>query len=165
MRWSGDQFLHTRCFTRDVTDRKRYEQRLLAQLGLGRILVSASSLEEAAPALLELICREFDWRAGLLWIYHDDLRALRCAGGWEHGPDSELAQQCAQFTFAPGIGLPGRIWSSKAPAWINDLAHDSNFPRRRLAAEHDLRGLRVPGHPRRAGSQRHGVLRRTTHAR
>src|SRR3954453_13603420 len=25
VRWNGETFLHTRCFTRDVTDRKRYE--------------------------------------------------------------------------------------------------------------------------------------------
>jgi two-component system sensor histidine kinase VicK len=29
VRWDGDQFLHTRCFTRDVTDRKRIEDELL----------------------------------------------------------------------------------------------------------------------------------------
>ena len=38
MRWRAERFVHTRCFTRDITDRKRYEQRLLVQFGVGRVL-------------------------------------------------------------------------------------------------------------------------------
>ena len=49
VRWYDDQFLHTRCFTRDITDRKLYEQRLLTQYGVGRILATATSLEAVVP--------------------------------------------------------------------------------------------------------------------
>src|SRR5262249_18730027 len=41
-------------------------------------------------------------------------------------------------TFFPGLGLPGRVWSSLEPAYIPDVVEDSNFPRSSLA---NLAGL------------------------
>src|ERR1700687_2303999 len=52
VRWQGHTFVHTRCFTRDVTDRKRAEQRLRVQYEAGRLLSGTQSLAEVAPSLL-----------------------------------------------------------------------------------------------------------------
>jgi C4-dicarboxylate-specific signal transduction histidine kinase len=40
---------------------------------------------------------------------------------------------------SPGVGLPGRVWSSKQPTWVRDVTLDQNFPRVGLAREAGLR--------------------------
>ena len=141
VRWQDDEFVHTRCFTRDISEQKQHERRLLAQYGVGRILAGASSLDAAAPELLRLICEHLEWRVGLFWTYHEEKKLLRCQASWEQLGEkhSGFAPNCSHLTFAPGVGLPGRVWSDKAPAWIADLQQDHNFPRLRMAAEHELR--------------------------
>jgi PAS domain S-box-containing protein len=158
VRWNNDEFLHTRCLTRDITETKRSEQRLLIQYAVGRTLAGAVSLEAAAPRILESVAVHLDYQAGLLWTLAEDERALRCAACWERAsPHGEgFAALCEQITFASGVGLPGRVWSAKAAAWIADLRDDGNFPRLRLAAEHGLRS--AFGFPIMLGGQVHGVM-------
>ncbi len=56
-------------------------------------------------------------------------------------------QASETFAFAPGVGLPGRIWSSKQPEWMGDIADttDPIFYRTQLAINAGLRaGFGVP---------------------
>ena len=49
VRWEDGRFVHTRCFTHDVTERKRSERRSAAEHAVTRVLAEASTLEEAGP--------------------------------------------------------------------------------------------------------------------
>ena len=65
---------------------------------------------------------------------------LRCAEVW-HDESVEVPQFeaiCRQHTFMPGVGLPGRVWSSHEPAYIPDVAKDPIFPRGPIAAREGL---------------------------
>ena len=60
------------------------------------------------------------------------------------------------MAFAPGIGLPGRVFADCKPAWIADVAHADNFPRAAAALAEGLHGaFAVPVH---RGGQVLGVI-------
>jgi PAS domain S-box-containing protein len=139
VRWKHGDFIHTRCFTRDITERKGYEQRLLLQYKIVRLLMDSSTLSDAAPAVLRLIGEQLGCRAGLMWTPEE--HTLACTASWEPGDMTEpgVAAVSRHFRFSPNLGLPGRVWSEKTPVWVSDLRHDDNFPRLRLISEFGLR--------------------------
>jgi signal transduction histidine kinase len=120
--------------------------------------MEASTLEQAAPQILQTICENLGWDVGGLW--HLDRRAevLRCAEIWNvPGLDiKEFKTASLQLTFARGAGLPGRIWSSGQPAWIHDVVQDANFPRSPAAAKAGLHG--AFGFPVQVGNEMGAVI-------
>jgi PAS domain S-box-containing protein len=126
---------------RDITERKRLERRLSAQYQAARILAEADSMADGAPVLLQAICESLGWELGQLWIVDDEAPALRWVAAWRvEGLDSSDFEQVSRNrTFDRGVGLPGRIWATGAPAWIMDTATDANFPRGPFATKAGLR--------------------------
>ncbi len=128
--------------SRDITARKRAEQRLATQYGVVHILTESDSLEEAALKILETICEHLDWHVGALWCVDEHGTVLRCARVY-HLPAVQIPRFEAvsrERIFERGIGLPGRVWASSKAAWIGDVAQDSNFPRADAAAAEGLHG-------------------------
>jgi PAS domain S-box-containing protein len=127
--------------SRDITERKRLERRLRAQYQAARILAEAESLAEAAPMLLQAIGESLGWELGQLWIVDREANILRWLAIWRisalKAPEFEEASLAR--TFAPGVGLPGRIWANRAADWISDIATDTNFPRGPFATKAGLR--------------------------
>jgi PAS domain S-box-containing protein len=124
----------------DITVRKRAEQRLVVQHTVTQVLAEAATLEEATPKILQAVCECLVWDLGELWRTDRAAGVLRCVKVW-HKESIEAPQFTATSrdrTFIPGIGLPGRAWSSREPAYIPDVVQDSNFPRASIAA---LEGL------------------------
>jgi PAS domain S-box-containing protein len=126
----------------DVTERKRAEQRLTAQHAVVSILAEAPGLQEAAPRLLQAVCETTGWDVGELWVVDCRANVLTCVDLWHAGGEAiaEFRELSRRMTFASGIGLPGRVWSSGQPTWIVDITRDPNFPRAGVAAKAALRG-------------------------
>jgi PAS domain S-box-containing protein len=125
---------------RDITGRKRAEQRLLAQHTVTQVLAEAASLEEATPKILRALCECLVWDLGELWRTDRAAGVLRYVEVW-HKESLEVPRFVATSrdrTFMPGIGLPGRVWSSREPAYIPDVVQDANFLRAGIAAREGL---------------------------
>ena len=107
-----------------------------------RALAESSTLAEAGPRMLESICRTLGWEHGALWSVNRAAMVLCCDATW-HQPTAQFDEFTAvsrTCEFAPGIGLPGRVWASRQSAWIPDVVHDSNFPRASVADRAGLHG-------------------------
>lgn len=151
-------FIHSRCFTHDITERSRVEQRLALQYAITKILSRSIDFVEGTHEILQTVCEALGWGVGALWAADHQNEVLRCVDVW-HSPAIEIGEfeeTCRTSTFGRGSGLPGRIWESKRPAWIPNVESDANFPRA-LAAEHvGLRG--AFGFPIRLGDEVVGVI-------
>jgi PAS domain S-box-containing protein len=96
-----------------------------------RALAESPSLEEASPRMIEAVCNALGWQCGAIWEVDRTQKRMRCAGTW-HAPGlgfEEFTAASATSTFERGIGLPGRVWKEREPAWIPDVLRDDNFPR------------------------------------
>jgi PAS domain S-box-containing protein len=139
-----------------ITERQTADQRKAAAHAVGEVLSTSSGIEHAAPRILEAVCVNLDWRVGAFWTLDHDLQQLRCLSVWSR-PDDAAAFTSAtrEMTFAPNVGLPGRVWASGQPAWIEDVVVDTNFPRASRARAAELHG--AFGFPIRLAGDIYGV--------
>ena len=127
------QSLSIVCVVRNIFERKQAEQRLAVQHQMVRTMVESNSLDELTPKILKIICETMQLEAGALWRIDRANKILRCINIWNIDDDEEVKKFTEishnEITFSMGIGLPGRVWESKKPCWINDVTQDANFPR------------------------------------
>ena len=84
----------------------------------------------AAAQLLERLGAALRWPAVDAWVPDARPGLLRCVAAWAASSRLMAFSQLSRRTLLPfGGGLPGRIWVSARPAWVEDLAADMNFPR------------------------------------
>ena len=100
-------------------------------------LAESASLAEAAPRMLQAVCVALGWEFGALWQVDHARTSLRFVASWRlQSTAFEAFNQKSRHTrFAPGVGLPGRVWATARPAWIHSLADDPNFPRAPFARQ------------------------------
>lgn len=125
---------------RDITERRRAEQRLVTQQAVTRILAESQDIAVAATGILQSVCESLCWEVGAVWTPDPEQQVLRCAQLW-HLPGRQAPNfeaESRRRVFMPGEGLPGRVWASGRPAWIPDVLQDGNFPRAPLAAGEGL---------------------------
>jgi two-component system, sensor histidine kinase and response regulator len=123
------------------------ERRLTVLCETARVLAESGPLSGAVPQILKAVCEALGWEYGALWNVDARAGVLHCVATWSLPPLSfqSFVDVSRQQTFAPGAGLPGRVWESGQPAWIPDVLSDSNFPRAAMAARDGLRAaLGVP---------------------
>jgi PAS domain S-box-containing protein len=133
-------------------------RRLHAQHAVARALADSSSLGDAAGRILRAICEALGWDHGGLWQVDAALGVLRCLETWSAPEEGfpEFTAASRHQAFAPGAGLPGRVWASRRPAFIPDVVRDENCPRGGVASREGLRG--ALGFPILLGDEVIGVL-------
>ena len=128
-------------------DHQHSEEQLSLLQTISMEVATASDLASALEVVLREVCEKTGWVIGHAWVSNSDATALDLLVGWYCG-DSELkpfkaASEASHFKL--GVGLPGRVWESKQPAWVEDIVNDPNFPRSAAARSAGLKtGVAIP---------------------
>ncbi len=125
---------------RETADSSREEQLSLLQT-ITMEVAAASDLSSALEVVLRRVCEKTGWMVGQAWVPNQDGTVLDCVPAWFCGEANLKKFRAASENshFLPGTGLPGRVWQSKQPAWIEDVTLDGNFPRNSEAAKAGLK--------------------------
>jgi PAS domain S-box-containing protein len=104
----------------DITDRKRVELRQQVQYTTTRALAESSTLAEAAPKILEAVCRTLDWDMGEFWEVSGQGSSLRPVEIWpEPAADADSSGHAGRgLRLGKGERLPGRVWQTGKPLWL-----------------------------------------------
>src|SRR5215207_8067373 len=131
---------HLKRLEQEIAERKEAEERLIANLAIAQILAESPQLEDAVPRVLQKVGETLRWQVGAVWIPDTDEKVLRCLKLWKAfaGKFARFEAESSGRTFARGIGLPGRVWSTLRPVWIPDVTRYENFPRAPVAAAEGL---------------------------
>jgi diguanylate cyclase (GGDEF)-like protein/PAS domain S-box-containing protein len=122
--------------SRDITKRRRAEERLMLQYAISVILAGSATLDQAIPNVLQTLCERNGWDVALFWRVDLSEGVLRCQHTWPL--QAALARLSREFTFASGVELPGRVWASREPIWITDIVTDGTFGRALVALKDGL---------------------------
>src|SRR5438552_2774042 len=128
-------------------DHKQSEEQLSLLQTITMEVATAGDLPSALEVVLHEVCEKTGWMLGHAWVPNPDAGVLDLVAAWYCG-DGELKPFRAVSEgshFKPGVGLPGRVWESKQPAWVEDVTNDPNFPRSAAARTASLKtGVGIP---------------------
>jgi PAS domain S-box-containing protein len=125
----------------DITDRRRAEEEVRLLQTITMEVALTPDLESALRVVLKRVCQSTGWILGQSWLPVADGTALKCSPAWFTNAEGmeNFRRGSENSQLLSGIGLPGRVWLSKQPAWVKDVSVDSNFPRGLLARETGLK--------------------------
>jgi len=143
------EVLYYEGMVQDITGRKAAEAerdqanaRLSVQYAVAHSLAEVRHLGDASKKIVQAICESMHWDFGGLWRVDPTANLLRCVDTWD-GPGfsaPEFIEATRQSAFPSGVGLPGRVWSSRKAFWIPDVVVDDHFIRAELAVCGGLHG-------------------------
>jgi PAS domain S-box-containing protein len=141
-----------------LSEQEQAEHRLVIQDAVSRILAESPTLRQATPKILEALGERAGWNVGSIWNIEQTTQELVCVDVWHSDsarvPDFSSVTRQSRLT--TGVGLPGRVWSSREPVWIPDITTEDNFPRGSTAAAEGLHA--AFGFPIKLGSNILGVV-------
>ena len=126
---------------RDITKQKQAQQaasRKATEVGLlyqaTSLARETDSLEEALTGCLSIVCILTGWTVGHVYVLadEDELDELVSARIWypENGTQvSDFRTVTDSIRVQKGQGLPGKIWESGEPRWVEDVQDEFSSPR------------------------------------
>jgi len=125
----------------DISERKRAEDESRLMRVITLAVSESIDLHSALGVALIKICEATGWILGEAWVPRADGTLLEISPAYYSGDPAleKFRAMSLRYTFAPGVGLPWRVWRSKQPMWIKDVTHATDFQRAALARENGLK--------------------------
>jgi PAS domain S-box-containing protein len=115
---------------------------LRTEHAVASVLSSAAGEDDARGRLLQAIGEALGWHVGAYWEPQlGEPTMLRCTCAW-HAPAiaaDAFVRASLDTSFVPSAVLPGRVWLSGEPAWVDDVRDRRDLPRAGAAARAGLR--------------------------
>ncbi len=122
----------------DITESKQAEDEIKLLLAATQTISQSADFHSALPDILRLLCNAIGWNFAEAWIPAANATVLEHSKTW-YASDRDLdkfGRESKKIRFAPGVGVPGRIWSTQNVEWMEDISavHNSLFVRSQMAA-------------------------------
>ncbi|WP_052055577.1 PAS domain S-box protein [Myxosarcina sp. GI1] len=137
----------------EIIERQRAERENQLLQNITQIVATADDFEDAISCILRKMCDYEKWDFGEAWLPTERENVLQLCSAWYSNSPELLSfrEASLHFTFAPNIGLPGRVWATKEAEWIHNVSLESenSFLRTKVAQQLGLKtalGLPVVSH-------------------
>ncbi len=132
----------------EIAERQRAEEEIRFLLETTRAIAESVDFHSALEVILHQVGETIGWDLGEAWIPDSEGTVLKSSRGW-YASDASMAifrRESENLTFARNIGLPGRVWASKKPEWVEDVSVGyPEFVRSKIALEIGFKaGFGVP---------------------
>ena len=132
----------------EIAERQRAEESIRFLLETTRAIGEAVDFHSALEVILHQVGQTIRWDVGEAWIPDAEGTVLQSAPGWyaSNARMDSFRSQSEQLTFAMNVGLPGRVWASKQPEWVEDISQGyPHFLENQIALEIGFKaGFGVP---------------------
>ena len=131
---------------RDLTERRRRERHLAAQLAVTAVLAEPGSAAETGARIVQALTGALGWDLGVLWLL-DEEGCARAHHVWQADPaaTADFARASEELRLGPGRGLVGAALAARRPLWLDDFGAAPDFPRLDAARASGLRaGVCLP---------------------
>jgi len=130
---------------RDTTAEKREKYRNILQYNLTKVLAKAQTADDGIVKILQTLADHPTWDLAFYWGVKTEPSVLSCRfGAHSKKLGSEVYEAFSKKSFSTmfkkGKGLPGRVWDTLQPAWIDEVGLDQNFPRHSVATKIGIHG-------------------------
>jgi GAF domain-containing protein len=89
---------------------------------IARAIADADGTSAALTALLRTVCREAGWAIGQAWVPDESGQHLLVAAFFSGAPALDAFALTGQGTRMPrGTGVPGTVWETGLPVWVEDV--------------------------------------------
>jgi PAS domain S-box-containing protein len=117
---------------RDMTELRRTEAELRLLQEATLLLTSSEALDDGVVELIHAVCEHTGWSGGEMWVPDGTGTRLELnPGAWATSstPHTAFRDVSSALTLGLGEGLPGTVWQSRRPVWVDIAAGELGGPR------------------------------------